>query len=41
MNDEEKIVGLPVVDADHEDFEFCISNCELTEVPYKGSLFTW
>jgi len=34
MNDEEKIGG-------YENFECCISNCELTEVSYKGSPFTW
>ncbi|KAF3615450.1 hypothetical protein FXO37_35500 [Capsicum annuum] len=38
---DEKIGGLFMVDDDHEDFECCISSCNLTEVPYKGSPFTW
>lgn len=32
----EKIGGLSVSDADHEDFDYCISACELNEVPFKG-----
>ncbi|KAF3630707.1 hypothetical protein FXO38_27005 [Capsicum annuum] len=38
---DEKIGGLFMVDDDHEDFECCILSCNLSEVPYKGSPFTW
>lgn len=41
LNLEEKIRGLPVIDADHEDFETCISSCDLSEIPFKESHFTW
>jgi len=35
LNTEEKIGGLPMVDVDHEEFECCISACELKEVQFK------
>ncbi|KAG5577323.1 hypothetical protein H5410_057457 [Solanum commersonii] len=38
---EEKICVLPVQDADHEDFANCISSCDLNEIKFKGSPFTW
>lgn len=41
LNSEEKIGGLPVIEAEHEDLDNCIANCELTEVQFKGSPFTW
>ncbi|KAG5595919.1 hypothetical protein H5410_037151 [Solanum commersonii] len=41
LNSEEKIGGLPVLDADHEDFENCISFCDLVDIPFKSSPFTW
>lgn len=41
LNEEEKIGGLPVQDIDHEDFEACIQGCNLAEVQFKGSPFTW
>ncbi|KAH0706068.1 hypothetical protein KY285_010599 [Solanum tuberosum] len=41
LNAEEKIGGLPVIAADYDDFENCISSCDLTEVKFKGSHFTW
>uniref|UniRef100_A0A0V0I5C8 Putative ovule protein n=1 Tax=Solanum chacoense TaxID=4108 RepID=A0A0V0I5C8_SOLCH len=41
LNTEEKIGGLPVSDADHEDFENCISSCNLNEIQFRGNPFTW
>ncbi|KAH0679123.1 hypothetical protein KY284_020208 [Solanum tuberosum] len=41
LNEEEKIGGLPVQDIDHEDFDICIHSCELEEIQFKGSPFTW
>ncbi|XP_060182252.1 uncharacterized protein LOC132611912 [Lycium barbarum] len=41
LNDEEKIGGNPVQPQDIEDFAFCINSCELEEVNFKGSPFTW
>lgn len=41
LSGEEKIGGLPVVDSDHEDFRTCIESCELAQVHFKGSPFTW
>ncbi|XP_060210575.1 uncharacterized protein LOC132637513 [Lycium barbarum] len=41
LNDEEKIRGNPVQPQDIEDFAFCIISCELEEVNFKGSPFTW
>ncbi|XP_060216615.1 uncharacterized protein LOC132644079 [Lycium barbarum] len=41
MNEDEKIGGLPVYLDEYEDFAFCITSCELFDINYKGSLFTW
>ncbi|XP_060190580.1 uncharacterized protein LOC132619813 [Lycium barbarum] len=41
LNQEEKISGLPVNKNNAEDFAFCINSCELQEVNFKGSPFTW
>lgn len=41
LNDKEKIGGLPIQDADHEDFDYCIETCDLTRVNFQGSPFTW
>ncbi|XP_060194894.1 uncharacterized protein LOC132624080 [Lycium barbarum] len=41
MNEEEKIGGLPVLPHKYEDFAFCLNSCELYEIPFKGSPFTW
>ncbi|XP_060210587.1 uncharacterized protein LOC132637527 [Lycium barbarum] len=41
LNDEEKIGGNPIQPQDIEDFAFCINSCELEEVNFKGSPFTW
>ncbi|KAG5570769.1 hypothetical protein H5410_060535 [Solanum commersonii] len=37
----EKNGRLPVQDVDHEDFDICIHSCELAEIQFKGSPFTW
>ncbi|XP_060210656.1 uncharacterized protein LOC132637608 [Lycium barbarum] len=39
--DKEKIGGLPVLPQEYEDFAFCLNSCELHEMPFKGSTFTW
>ncbi|XP_059289345.1 uncharacterized protein LOC132042852 [Lycium ferocissimum] len=41
LNEEEKIGGLPVFPQEYEDFAFCLHSCELHEMPFKGSPFTW
>ncbi|XP_060181254.1 uncharacterized protein LOC132610870 [Lycium barbarum] len=41
LNEEEKIGGLPVSPQEYEDFAFCMNSCELHEIPFKGSPFTW
>ncbi|XP_060181187.1 uncharacterized protein LOC132610801 [Lycium barbarum] len=41
MNEEEKIGGLPVYPNEYEDFAFCMNSCELNEVEFRGSPFTW
>ncbi|XP_060170611.1 uncharacterized protein LOC132601548 [Lycium barbarum] len=41
MNEEEKIGGLPVYPNEYEDFAFCMISCELNEVEFRGSPFTW
>lgn len=35
------IRGLPVQPQEVEDFDFCIDSCELKEISFKGSPFTW
>ncbi|KAG5595473.1 hypothetical protein H5410_036705 [Solanum commersonii] len=37
----EKIGGLLALDSEHEDFENCISSCDLAKIQFKGSRFTW
>ncbi|XP_060200373.1 uncharacterized protein LOC132628624 [Lycium barbarum] len=41
MNEEEKIGGVPIVPQDYEDIAFCINSCDLFEIGFKGSPFTW
>lgn len=41
LNIEEKIGGLPIQDADHQDFDICIQNCDLFKIHFKGNPFTW
>ncbi|XP_060170566.1 uncharacterized protein LOC132601498 [Lycium barbarum] len=41
LNYEEKIEGNPIQPQDIEEFAFCINSCELEEVKFKGSPFTW
>ncbi|XP_060177818.1 uncharacterized protein LOC132607752 [Lycium barbarum] len=41
LNEKEKIGGLPVSPQEYEDFAFCMNSCELHEIPFKGSTFTW
>ncbi|XP_059290876.1 uncharacterized protein LOC132044416 [Lycium ferocissimum] len=41
LSEEEKLGGLPVTLDECEDFAFCINSCELFDLGYKGSLFTW
>ncbi|KAG5585311.1 hypothetical protein H5410_045745 [Solanum commersonii] len=36
-----KIGGLPVYPLDFEDFVFCIKSCELSDINFAGSPFTW
>lgn len=41
LSAEEKIGGLPVEGSDYEDFKTCIESCDLAQVKFKGSPFTW
>ncbi|XP_060170505.1 uncharacterized protein LOC132601442 [Lycium barbarum] len=41
LNEEEKIGGLPVFPQEYKDFACCVNSCELSEVNFKGSPFTW
>ncbi|XP_060182380.1 uncharacterized protein LOC132612050 [Lycium barbarum] len=41
LNQEEKIRGQPVWPQEYEDFAFCLNSCELHEIPFKRSPFTW
>ncbi|XP_060170556.1 uncharacterized protein LOC132601490 [Lycium barbarum] len=41
LNDEEKTGGNLIQPQDIEDFAFCINSCDLEEVNFKGSPFTW
>ncbi|XP_059285140.1 uncharacterized protein LOC132038497 [Lycium ferocissimum] len=41
MNQEEKIGGFPVNMNGSEDFAFCVNSCELEEIQFKGTPFTW
>lgn len=38
LNGEEKIGGLLV---DYDDFRTCIESCDLSQIHFKGSPFTW
>lgn len=40
-NEEENIGGMPVYPNKYEDFAFCINSCNLVDVKFKGSPFTW
>ncbi|KAG5594870.1 hypothetical protein H5410_036102 [Solanum commersonii] len=41
LSEEEKIGGLPVYPNEYEEFAFCVNSCELMDVSFKGSPFTW
>ncbi|KAH0748476.1 hypothetical protein KY290_027708 [Solanum tuberosum] len=41
MSDEEKTGGLPVYPQAYEDFSFGMNSCELLDINFKGSPFTW
>ncbi|KAG5577842.1 hypothetical protein H5410_057976 [Solanum commersonii] len=41
MSEEEKIGGLPVYPNEYENFAFCVDSCDLVDVSYKMSPFTW
>lgn len=41
LDAEEKIGDLPVYPNEVEDFAFCINSCELMNINFKGSPFTW
>ncbi|KAG5631789.1 hypothetical protein H5410_003506 [Solanum commersonii] len=41
LNGEKKIGGLPVVAIDYEDFKTCMESCDLSQVNFKESPFTW
>ncbi|KAG5610650.1 hypothetical protein H5410_021931 [Solanum commersonii] len=41
LNGVEKIGGIPVVAADVEDFNNCVEACDVLQIQYKGSPFTW
>ncbi|XP_059288856.1 uncharacterized protein LOC132042280 [Lycium ferocissimum] len=40
-DEDEKYGGLPVSLNEVEDFRHCIQTCNLTDLGYKGSVFTW
>ncbi|KAH0685786.1 hypothetical protein KY285_016345 [Solanum tuberosum] len=41
LTPEEKIRGLPVYPTEVEDFACCINSCELVDIRFNGSSFTW
>lgn len=41
LSKEEKHGGLTFTDVEAQDFASCIANCALTELKFKGSLYTW
>ncbi|KAG5596276.1 hypothetical protein H5410_037508 [Solanum commersonii] len=41
LSEEEKIGGLPEYPNEYEEFAFCVNSCELVDVSFKGSPFTW
>ncbi|XP_070020059.1 uncharacterized protein [Nicotiana sylvestris] len=40
-DEEEKFGGLPVSLIEVDDFRHCINTCNLTDLGFKGSIFTW
>ncbi|XP_075074378.1 uncharacterized protein LOC142161983 [Nicotiana tabacum] len=40
-DEEEKYGGLPVSLLEVDDFRHCINTCNLTDLGFKGSIFTW
>ncbi|XP_019230596.1 PREDICTED: uncharacterized protein LOC109211515 [Nicotiana attenuata] len=40
-DEEEKFGGLPVSLNEIDDFRHCINTCNLTDLGFKGSIFTW
>ncbi|KAH0642345.1 hypothetical protein KY289_033319 [Solanum tuberosum] len=41
MEEDEKIGGLPIYPQEYEDFALCINSCELVDIHFTGSPFTW
>ncbi|XP_060182816.1 uncharacterized protein LOC132612735 [Lycium barbarum] len=41
LSEEEKLGGLPITLNECEDFAFCVNSCELFDMGYKGSPYTW
>ncbi|KAG5591021.1 hypothetical protein H5410_041535 [Solanum commersonii] len=41
QGDEEKIGGLPVYPQEYEDFAFCVNSCDLFDLHFSSSPFTW
>lgn len=41
LSDEEKIGGLHVLPQEYENVAFCINSCELYDITFTGSPFTW
>ncbi|XP_060202298.1 uncharacterized protein LOC132630740 [Lycium barbarum] len=41
LHEEEKIGGLPVHQTKVEDFAFCKNSCDLQDIDFRGSPFTW
>ncbi|XP_060190703.1 uncharacterized protein LOC132619963 [Lycium barbarum] len=41
LNDEKNIGGIPIQPQNVEDFAFSVNSCELEEIRFKGSPFTW
>lgn len=40
-SEEDKIGGFLVYPQEYEVFIFCLNSCELVDVPFTSSLFTW
>ncbi|KAG5600130.1 hypothetical protein H5410_031500 [Solanum commersonii] len=41
LSREEKIRGLLVVTPNYQEFKTCIDSCDLSQVQFRGSPFTW
>lgn len=41
LSREEKIGGLLVVTPNYQEFKTCIDSCDLSQVQFRGSPFTW